>query len=152
MSFWESASVRERSEEQRESNIRSLSFVVLCNWLKKNTSLFKNNLNYRLYVFVLHWQVEISSPNAESDATTFCSPSSILSTNMCSKIATTAASVTAALSTSAPPVPALEAATTAATVSVELAAAGAAAGSSSATAVNVQLIAPSGSGKCSRPF
>ncbi|KAH8416258.1 hypothetical protein KR222_000235 [Zaprionus bogoriensis] len=53
-------------------------------------------------------EVEISSPNAESE-TTFCSPSSILSTNMCSKIATTAASVTAALSPSPPPVPALAA-------------------------------------------
>ncbi|KAH8301905.1 hypothetical protein KR044_000498 [Drosophila immigrans] len=49
-------------------------------------------------------EVEISSPNAENEPT-FCSPSSILSTNMCSKIVTTAASVTAALSTS-PPLPA----------------------------------------------
>lgn len=45
-------------------------------------------------------EVEISSPNAESE-TTFCSPSSILSTNMCSKI------VTAALSQSPPPMPAI---------------------------------------------
>ncbi|XP_023173810.2 phosphatidylinositol 4-kinase beta isoform X2 [Drosophila hydei] len=50
-------------------------------------------------------EVEISSPNAESE-TTFCSPTTILSTNMCSRIATTAASVTAALATS-PPMPAL---------------------------------------------
>ncbi|XP_060657729.1 platelet binding protein GspB isoform X2 [Drosophila nasuta] len=50
-------------------------------------------------------EVEISSPNAENEPT-FCSPSSILSTNMCSKIVTTAASVTAALSTS-PPMPAI---------------------------------------------
>ncbi|XP_064535699.1 uncharacterized protein fwd [Drosophila montana] len=50
-------------------------------------------------------EVEISSPNAESE-TTFCSPSTILSTNMCSRIATTAASVTAALATS-PPMPPL---------------------------------------------
>ncbi|KAH8365482.1 hypothetical protein KR093_001262 [Drosophila rubida] len=55
-------------------------------------------------------EVEISSPNAENEPT-FCSPSSILSTNMCSKIVTTAASVTAALST-APPMPALTQAVT----------------------------------------
>ncbi|XP_052847880.1 phosphatidylinositol 4-kinase beta isoform X2 [Drosophila gunungcola] len=48
-------------------------------------------------------EVEVSSPNAENE-NTFCSPS-ILSANMCSKIATTAASVTAALSP--PPTPAL---------------------------------------------
>ncbi|XP_032599029.1 uncharacterized protein LOC6556577 isoform X2 [Drosophila grimshawi] len=50
-------------------------------------------------------EVEISSPNAESE-NSFCSPSSILNTNMCSKIVTTAAVVTAALSAS-PPMPGL---------------------------------------------
>ncbi|EDW73638.1 uncharacterized protein Dwil_GK17653, isoform A [Drosophila willistoni] len=62
-------------------------------------------------------EVEVSSPNAESE-NTFCSPSSILGTNMCSKIVTTAASVTSALSTS--PTPALTSIATTMPVSVKV--------------------------------
>ncbi|BFF99781.1 uncharacterized protein DMAD_07604 [Drosophila madeirensis] len=51
-------------------------------------------------------EVEVSSPNADTE-NTFCSPSSILVTNMCTKIATTAASVTAALSPPTTPTPAI---------------------------------------------
>ncbi|XP_022221815.2 phosphatidylinositol 4-kinase beta isoform X2 [Drosophila obscura] len=51
-------------------------------------------------------EVEVSSPNADTE-NTFCSPTSILGTNMCTRISTTAASVTAALSPPTTPSPSI---------------------------------------------